>query len=130
MRLEDDPGTRTFCHTLSCTKRSLDPPSSKAYSIRPYKSKAAGTALDWATLMKLAEKHAVRFLHVMTCTNAAEPFGMGLWEGGTMSGTTIAANVKPVNGVFGDGDDAESPFGTPAEYCLPIVAQTSYQLVG
>jgi len=25
--------------------------------------------------------------------------------GGTMSGTTIAANVNPVNGIFGDGDD-------------------------
>ena len=44
-------------------------------------SKAAGTALDWAALMKLSEKHAVRFLHVMTCTNAPQPFGMGLWEG-------------------------------------------------
>jgi hypothetical protein len=31
--------------------------------------------------MKLAEKHAVRYLKVMTCTNAADPCGMGLWEG-------------------------------------------------
>ncbi len=44
-------------------------------------TKAAGTALDWPALMKLGEKQAVRFLHVMTCTNAAQPFGMGLWEG-------------------------------------------------
>jgi len=31
--------------------------------------------------MQLAEKHAVRFLHVMSCTNAHAPLGMGLWEG-------------------------------------------------
>lgn len=40
-----------------------------------------GTALDWKGLMKLAEKHAVRFMQVMSCTNAADPLGMGLWEG-------------------------------------------------
>jgi len=40
-----------------------------------------GTALDWDGLMKLAKKHAVRFLQVMSCTNMAGPFGMGLWEG-------------------------------------------------
>ena len=44
-------------------------------------SKERGTALDWAALMKLAEKHAVRYLKVMTCTNMADPCGMGLWEG-------------------------------------------------
>lgn len=44
-------------------------------------SKEQGTALDWQRLMKLAEKHAVRFLTVLTCTNVAQPLGMGLWEG-------------------------------------------------
>jgi DMSO/TMAO reductase YedYZ molybdopterin-dependent catalytic subunit len=44
-------------------------------------SKDAGTALDWPGLMKLAEKHAVRFLKVMTCNNIGAPLGMGLWEG-------------------------------------------------
>ncbi len=44
-------------------------------------SKEAGNALDWAGLMKLAEKHAVRFLKVMTCNNIGNPLGMGLWEG-------------------------------------------------
>jgi len=44
-------------------------------------SRQLGTALDWDGLMKLAEKHAVRFLKVMTCTNGADPCGMGLWEG-------------------------------------------------
>ena len=44
-------------------------------------SKAAGTALDFAGLMKLAEKSAVRFIVTLTCTNVDEPFGTGLWEG-------------------------------------------------
>ncbi len=44
-------------------------------------SKAAGTALDWEGLMKLAEKHAVRFPKIMTCNNGGSPLGMGLWEG-------------------------------------------------
>lgn len=44
-------------------------------------SKADGTALDFAGLMQLAEKHAVRFPKVMTCLNLGCPLGMGLWEG-------------------------------------------------
>jgi hypothetical protein len=44
-------------------------------------SKELGTALDWKGLMKLADKHAVRFLHVLTCTNVPDPFHMCLWEG-------------------------------------------------
>ncbi len=44
-------------------------------------SRALGNALDWNALMKLAEKHAVRFLHVCTCTNGTNPFHMSLWEG-------------------------------------------------
>jgi DMSO/TMAO reductase YedYZ molybdopterin-dependent catalytic subunit len=44
-------------------------------------SRPLGTALNWEGLMQLAEKHAVRFLHVMSCTNAHAPLGMGLWEG-------------------------------------------------
>jgi hypothetical protein len=44
-------------------------------------SKEQGTALDWQGLMKLSEKYAVRFLMVLTCTNIAQPLGMGLWEG-------------------------------------------------
>ena len=44
-------------------------------------SRAAGTALDFDRLMKLAEKHAVRFITTLTCTNVDEPFGTGLWEG-------------------------------------------------
>ena len=44
-------------------------------------SKELGTALDFKGLMKLAEKHAVRFMKVMTCNNGGSPLGMGLWEG-------------------------------------------------
>ena len=44
-------------------------------------TKEKGNALDWVTLMTLANKYAVRFLHVLTCTNAPKPYGMGLWEG-------------------------------------------------
>ncbi len=44
-------------------------------------SRALGAALDWNGLMRLAEKHVVRFLHVCTCTNGADPFHMSLWEG-------------------------------------------------
>jgi hypothetical protein len=44
-------------------------------------SREQGTAFDWKGLMKLAEKHAVRYLHVCTCTNVADPFHMTLWEG-------------------------------------------------
>lgn len=44
-------------------------------------SRESGTALDWQGLMRLAETRAVRFLHVMSCTNGRSPCGMGLWEG-------------------------------------------------
>ncbi len=44
-------------------------------------SHEAGNALDWAGLMQQAEKHAVRFLKIMTCNNGGRPLGMGLWEG-------------------------------------------------
>ncbi len=44
-------------------------------------TKAAGTALDFAALLQLGEKAAVRFAKVMTCLNIGCPLGMGLWEG-------------------------------------------------
>lgn len=44
-------------------------------------TKADGTALDFAALLKLGEQHAVRFPKVMTCLNLGCPLGMGLWEG-------------------------------------------------
>jgi DMSO/TMAO reductase YedYZ molybdopterin-dependent catalytic subunit len=44
-------------------------------------TKKAGTAIDFDTLVKLGEKHAVRFAKVMTCLNIGCPLGMGIWEG-------------------------------------------------
>lgn len=44
-------------------------------------AKADGTAIDFETLLKLGEKHAVRFAKVMTCLNIGCPLGMGIWEG-------------------------------------------------
>lgn len=40
-----------------------------------------GNALTWNDLMKMAEKHSVRYLHALTCTNSPKLYGMGLWEG-------------------------------------------------
>ncbi|MSR32977.1 MAG: hypothetical protein EXR99_15900 [Gemmataceae bacterium] len=40
-----------------------------------------GTAFEFADLMRLAEKHAVRFPKVMTCLNIGCPLGTGIWEG-------------------------------------------------
>ena len=44
-------------------------------------TKADNTALDFEGLLKLGDKHAVRFPKVMTCLNIGCPLGMGLWEG-------------------------------------------------
>jgi DMSO/TMAO reductase YedYZ molybdopterin-dependent catalytic subunit len=44
-------------------------------------ARASGNALDWNALMKLADRHAIRFMHVCTCTNGTNPFHMSLWEG-------------------------------------------------
>jgi DMSO/TMAO reductase YedYZ molybdopterin-dependent catalytic subunit len=40
-----------------------------------------GTALDFAGLLRLGEKRAVRFAKVMTCLNIGCPLGLGVWEG-------------------------------------------------
>jgi DMSO/TMAO reductase YedYZ molybdopterin-dependent catalytic subunit len=44
-------------------------------------SVAAGTALDFAGLLRLGERHGVQFMKAITCNNLGEPLGMGLWEG-------------------------------------------------
>lgn len=44
-------------------------------------TKADNSALDFAGLLALGEKHAVRFPKIMTCLNIGCPLGMGLWEG-------------------------------------------------
>src|SRR5438045_71760 len=53
----------------------------KPAKIRSPLTKKDGTALDFAGLMKLAEKHAVRFAKTMTCLNIGCPLGTGTWEG-------------------------------------------------
>jgi DMSO/TMAO reductase YedYZ molybdopterin-dependent catalytic subunit len=50
-------------------------------TLRKPLTQAAGTAIDFAGLMGIAEKHAVRFAKVMTCLNIGCPLGMGIWEG-------------------------------------------------
>ena len=44
-------------------------------------TKKDSTALDFEALLKLGEKHVVRFPKIMTCLNMGCPLGMGLWEG-------------------------------------------------
>ncbi|HVX67417.1 MAG TPA: molybdopterin-dependent oxidoreductase [Bryobacteraceae bacterium] len=63
-------------------------------------TRALGTALDWRSLMKLAEKHAVRYPYVCSCTNVADPFHTCLWEGVPLREviwmTGLKANVRRV----------------------------------
>jgi DMSO/TMAO reductase YedYZ molybdopterin-dependent catalytic subunit len=40
-----------------------------------------GTALDYAAIQKLGQKHGVKFLKAMQCLNIPQPLGQGLWEG-------------------------------------------------
>jgi DMSO/TMAO reductase YedYZ molybdopterin-dependent catalytic subunit len=58
----------------------ISDPDDKATLGRQF-TRADGTALDFDGLMRLADKHAVRFPKVMTCLNIGCPLGMGLWEG-------------------------------------------------
>src|SRR5262245_2077424 len=44
-------------------------------------TKKDNTAIDFNALLKLGEKHSVRFAKVMTCLNIGCPLGMGIWEG-------------------------------------------------
>ena len=50
-------------------------------TIRKPLAKADSTAIDFETLVKLGQQHAVRFAKVMTCLNLGCPLGMGIWEG-------------------------------------------------
>ena len=60
-------------------------------------SRALGNALSWDGLMSLAEKHAVRFMHVCTCTNGPDPFHMSLWEGVPLR--EVVAMTRPKDNV-------------------------------
>jgi DMSO/TMAO reductase YedYZ molybdopterin-dependent catalytic subunit len=55
-------------------------PDNPAKIRRPL-TKKDRTAFDFAGLMKLAEKRAVRFAKTMTCLNIGCPLGTGIWEG-------------------------------------------------
>jgi DMSO/TMAO reductase YedYZ molybdopterin-dependent catalytic subunit len=57
-------------------------------------SRALGNAFTWEGLMRLAEKHAIRFMHVTTCTNGPDPFHMSLWEGIPMREVVRLAGPK------------------------------------
>jgi DMSO/TMAO reductase YedYZ molybdopterin-dependent catalytic subunit len=50
-------------------------------SLRRQLTQKEGTALDFTGLMKLGDKHAVRFPKAMTCLNIGCPLGTGIWEG-------------------------------------------------
>jgi hypothetical protein len=58
----------------------ISDPDNPAKIRRPLTQKD-GSGLDFAGLMKLAEKHAVRFAKTMTCLNIGCPLGTGIWEG-------------------------------------------------
>lgn len=71
---------------------------------------AAGTALDFAALMKLAETRAVRFPKVMTCLNLGCPLGMGLWEGVPLRDViTLTQPRENLRRVFYHGYHNEDP---------------------
>ncbi|REK12755.1 MAG: hypothetical protein DWQ37_11030 [Planctomycetota bacterium] len=58
-----------------------DPDPEHKVRLRSPLTQKDGTALDFPGLLKLAEKHAVRFAKIMTCLNLGCPLGMGIWEG-------------------------------------------------
>ncbi len=85
----------------------------------------AGTPLDFAGLLRLGERHGVRYLKGMTCNNLGEPLGMGLWEGVPLREVVWLAqptlNVRRV-AYFGYHNDAPAqifrstlPFGRVLE---------------
>jgi DMSO/TMAO reductase YedYZ molybdopterin-dependent catalytic subunit len=43
--------------------------------------RSGNTALDLPALLKLGQRHGVRFLKALQCNNIALPLGQGLWEG-------------------------------------------------
>ena len=67
--------------TRETWKLEVVPDPDQPAKIRSPLTKKNGTALDFAGLMKLAEKHAVRFAKTMTCLNIGCPLGTGIWEG-------------------------------------------------
>jgi DMSO/TMAO reductase YedYZ molybdopterin-dependent catalytic subunit len=89
-----------------------DPDSSSRLG-RPL-TEDAGTALDFSSLMKLAERNSVRYLKAMTCNNLGEPLGVGLWEGVPLRLVIWMAqprlNVRRVYYYGYDNDDPKQVF--------------------
>ena len=84
-------------------------PESDSKVERPL-SRERGTALDWQGLLKLGEKHAVRFLGVLSCTNMDGPLGMGLWEGVPLrDAIALARPSASVRRVFYHGYHHDDP---------------------
>ena len=84
-------------------------PDSNAAVVNPM-TREKGNALDFKGLMKLAEKHAMRFLKVMSCNNMKGPLGMGLWEGVPLRNVIwLAKPTANVRRVFYYGHHNEDP---------------------
>lgn len=70
----------------------------------------AGTALDFAGLLELAEQHGVQYMKAVTCNNIGEPLGMGLWEGVPLRVVIwMARPVENVRRVFYYGYHNDDP---------------------
>jgi hypothetical protein len=60
--------------------------------------------------MMLADKHAVRYMKVMTCNNGASPLGTGLWEGVPLRAVFwIARPVENIRRIFYYGYHNDDP---------------------
>ena len=83
-------------------------------------SREKGNPLTFDQLVKLAEKHAVRFLKIMTCNNIGAPLGMGLWEGVPLREIIWATKPKAnIRRVFYYGHHNDDP-GQIFRSSLPI----------
>ena len=73
-------------------------------------SRAGGNPFTFQQLQELAEKHAVRFLKVMTCNNGESPLGIGLWEGVPLREVIwLAKPVENIRRVFYHGYHNDKP---------------------
>jgi DMSO/TMAO reductase YedYZ molybdopterin-dependent catalytic subunit len=116
---------------------------SKNVKIERTFSKADGTALNFAGLLKLAETRKVRFLKVLSAIESPRPLGMGLWEGVPMRNVIWAAkpsgNIRRIcyGGLAPQGDPAklrqasltasrvmvDLPWGLPVILCYKLNGQ-------
>ena len=78
--LSDDKKRKTGLIRETWSLEVVPDPDSPA-KIRSPLTHKDGTALNFSGLLKLAEKHAVRFAKTMTCLNIGCPLGTGIWEG-------------------------------------------------